>query len=295
MTTHDIDRIDHSVLMTRDIDLTAETYERLGFTLSPLSRLRGSAVPGGAPEPMGAANRCAYFGRTYLELLGVYFDGSPDPWDVRPLVARHAGLLGVVLGAADCAVTRERLLAAGVPVSGVLPLQRPVDTPDGPALARFRSVHVARSATPEGEVLIGEQLTPELVHQPRFLGHRNGATGLAAVLLVVDDPELDAHIARWAAVLGNPPRQDGARTVVEVAEGRIEIAARSRLAELLPGETAPVLPLLAAQTVTTADPARARDLVDAAGFTTHDLPGDPAGCFVPAAQAGGAALVFTRG
>ena len=197
--------------MTRDVEGTAATYEALGFTLSPFSRHHGSATPGGPSEPMGAGNRCAYFGRNYIGILGVFFDGSRDPWNVRPLVEAHAGLRGVVLGAGGCDVAQSRLSRAGLPVSGVLPLQREVDTPDGVATARFRSVHVARDASPEGEILIGQQLTPELVHQPRYLAHRNGATGLVAMLLVVADDELDAHLARWSRLTGREPQRHGDR------------------------------------------------------------------------------------
>jgi Glyoxalase-like domain len=288
--TTDIDHIDHSVLMTRDIEATAAIYERLGFTLSPLSRHHGSARPDGPPEPMGAGNRCAYFGRNYLEVLGVFFDGSRDPWNVRPLVTAHAGLRGGVLGAGDCAVTQARLAAAGMDVSGVLALQRQVDTPDGQATARFRSVHLARADTPEGEVLIGQQLTPELVHQPRYLDHPNGATELVGLTLVVADAELDAHRDRWARIVGREAHTDGAGWTVPLTHGRIEIVPRSRLADVLPGEDAPILPLLVAQTVAVADPVAARKLVDVAGFATYDRPGG--GFFVPAAQAAGAAVGF---
>jgi Glyoxalase-like domain len=293
----DIDHIDHSVLMTRDIDATAATYEALGFTLSPLSRHQGSATPGGPREPMGAGNRCAYFGRTYLELLGVFFDGSRDPWNVRPLVEAHAGLRGVVLGAGDCEVARARLADAGVPVSDVLPLQRDIDTPDGVATARFRSVHIARDATPEGEILIGQQLTPELVHQQRYLAHRNGATGLAAMLLVVADDELDAHLARWSRLLGRDPQRHGDRHSIQLDDGRIDLAPLAALEGLLPGESAPLLPYLASQTFRVADLDVTRRLVEAAGFTTGDLGVDPAdgtpGFFVPASEAAGAAVAFT--
>lgn len=293
LASGDIHCIDHSVLMTRDLDATAATYQALGFTLSPLSRHRGSARPGGRLEPMGAGNRCAYFGGSYLELLGVFFDGSPDPWNVRPLVERHQGLRGVVLGCADCDVARDRLEEAGLAVSPVLPLQRPVDTPNGVETARFRSVHLARTETPEGEILLGQQLTPELVHQPRYLRHANGATGLAAMLVITGDDELTDHVDRWTRLLGRRPRTAGARYTFDMPDARIELAGQSALDELLPGERAPILPFLAAQTVTVTDLAGAQRLMYDNGFTTHPLPRSTGyGFFVPAIQAAGAAVVF---
>ena len=66
---------------------------------------------------------------------------------------------------------------------------------------------------------------------------------------------------------------------------------------MLPGESAPILPLLVAQTVRVADLDVARTLVEAAGFTTRDLAADPTAAtpafFVPASRAGGAAFAFT--
>jgi hypothetical protein len=288
----DIDHIDHSVLMTRDIDAVATVYESLGFALSPLSRHMGSDRPGGPKEPMGAGNRCAYFGDSYLEVLGVFFDGSRDPWHVRPLVQAHAGLRGVVLGCGDCDVAHSRLAGVGLPVSPVLPLERDVDTPEGVRTAKFRSVHIAREATPEGEVLIGQQLTPELVHQPRYLAHPNGATGLAGMLLVTADDELDSHLERWSRILGRPHRVDGPLRIFELRVGGIALIAHSALSKLLPGESTPILPLLAAQTVAVADLSAARRLIDGNGIPTHDLPD---GFFVPATAAAGAALVFVAG
>lgn len=188
-----------------DMDATAATYEALGFTLTPLSMHVGSDRPGGERKPMGAGNRCAPFGRTYLELLGLFGDGSADPWNVRPLIARHEGLHGCSFGCGDVEGAEQRLRAAGLAASGVLPLQREVRTPDGTATARFQAVHLDRARTPEGLIHIAHHLTPELIHQPRYLDHANGAAHLRSVLLVVDDADLAATVARYARTLGTEP------------------------------------------------------------------------------------------
>ncbi|MEU7835363.1 VOC family protein [Nonomuraea sp. NPDC049129] len=286
----DIDRIDHSVLYTTDMDTTAATYEALGFTLSPLSMHLGSTRPGGEREPMGAGNRCALFGGNYLELLGLFGDGSVDPWHIRPLIAQYEGLHGNSFGCADAAVTEERLRAAGLSSSGVLPLQREVETPDGTATARFQAIHLERALTPEGLVHAACHLTPELIHQPRYLRHANGATHLESVLLVVDDSDLAATVQRYARILDVTPVADGPRQVLRLALGQMEIVPVSGFAEVLPGEDVPALPYMAGQTVAVADLAAARTLVEGNGFATRDLPGG--GFFVGAAQARGATLAF---
>lgn len=287
----DIDRIDHSVLYTTDMDATAETYAALGFTLTPLSMHMGSDRPGGERKPMGSGNRCALFGSTYLELLGLFGDGSVDPWRIRPLIARYEGLHGCSFGCADAEAVERRLRAGGLSSSGVLPLQRDVDTADGTATARFEAVHLERTLTPEGLIHIARHLTPELIHQPRYLNHANGATHLHSVLLVVDDTELSATVDRYARILDVQPVSETPLTVLPLPVGRMEIVAVSDFGEVLPGEPVPALPYLAGQTVAVSDLDAARKLVADNGFTVHDL---PEGFFVGAAEARGGAVAFVQ-
>ncbi|MFI6798327.1 VOC family protein [Streptosporangium canum] len=289
MITRDIDRIDHSVLYTTALDATAATYEALGFTLSPLSMHLGSDRPGGERKPMGAGNRCALFGRTYLELLGLFGDGSADPWNIRPLIAQYEGLHGYSFGCTGIETADKRLRAAGLSSSGVLPLQRDVETPEGVETARFQAVHLDRAHTPEGLIHVAHHLTPELIHQPRYLEHANGATGLYSVLLVVDDPDLEATVARYALVLDTEPVIEGPLRVLPLPLGRVEIVAVSAFRAMMPGEPVPVLPYMAGQAVSVRNVRQARGLVESNGFITGDLPG---GFFVGAAQARGAALAF---
>ncbi|MGH3376120.1 MAG: VOC family protein [Actinoallomurus sp.] len=292
MTEHDIDRIDHSVLYTTDMDATASTYEALGFTLSPLSMHMGSARPGGEREPMGAGNRCALFGRTYLELLGLFGDGSVDPWNIRPLIAQYEGLHGCSFGCADAGVVEKRLREEGLSSSGVLPLQRDVEGPDGVVTARFQAIHLDRGLTPEGLIHIAHHETPELIHQPRYLEHANGATHLHSVLLVVDDAELEATVARYARTLNTEPVAEGPLRVLPLPVGRMEIVGASAFRQVLPGEPVPALPYMAGQAVVVKDVGAARVLVEGNGFTVRELPG---GFFVGAGQARGAAVAFLEG
>ncbi|WP_328388123.1 VOC family protein [Nocardia sp. NBC_00416] len=289
MTTSDIDRIDHSVLYTTDMNTTAATYEALGFTLSPLSMHMGSNRPGGERKPMGAGNRCALFGRTYLEILGLFGDGSVDPWNIRPLIAEYEGLHGNSFGCVDAERTEKRLRAAGLSVSGVLPLQRDVDTPTGVQTARFQAIHLDRSLTPEGLIHVAYHLTPELLHQARYLEHANGATHLHSVLLVVADADVEATVARYALILDVEPVAEGQLHVLPLPLGRVEILGVSAFGAVLPGEPVPTLPYIAGQAVAVADADAARKLVEGNGFTTSDLPN---GFFVGAVQARGAAISF---
>jgi catechol 2,3-dioxygenase-like lactoylglutathione lyase family enzyme len=289
MTEQDIDRIDHSVLYTTDMDTTAATYEALGFTLTPLSMHMGSDRPGAERKPMGAGNRCALFGRTYLELLGLFGDGSVDPWNIRPLIAQYEGLHGISFGCHDVATVERRLRNARLSASGVLPLQRDVEGPDGVATARFEAVHLDRALTPEGLIHVAHHLTPELIHQPRYLDHPNGATHLHSVVLVVDDPDLEATVARYERILATEAIVEGPVRMLPLAVGRIEIVAVSDFADVLPGEPVPALPYLAGQAVAVKDIDAARASVTGNGFAVRDLPN---GFFVSATDARGAAIAF---
>ncbi|MBV9846428.1 MAG: VOC family protein [Kutzneria sp.] len=288
----DTDYIDHSVVITREFEKVWARYEELGFTLSPPSRHTVTTAPGGPLVRSCTANRCAYFGESFLELIGIVDDTAPDPWRALPLIdGRYQGLRGASFGFGDSREALARLRAVGLAGSGVLSLRRPVDTPEGPRTVRARSVHIDRSKTPDGILHTAEHLTPQYVHQPRLLRHANGAQYLDSVLLVVDDSELDDYRARYAAMLGRPARTEGNRHLFQLRTGRVEISPATALADVLPGETAPVLPFFAAHGVAVADLAAARSLIESKGLATRRLPD---GFFVSAADAGGASVVFRQ-
>jgi Glyoxalase-like domain len=116
---------------------------------------------------MGAGNRCALFGRTYLELLGLCGDGSVDPWHIRPLIAKYEGLHGCSFGCGDAEAVERRLREAGLQSSGVLPLQRDVKTPDGMATARFQAVHLDRAHPRRADPHCASPSTPRAQHASR--------------------------------------------------------------------------------------------------------------------------------
>jgi hypothetical protein len=82
--------LDHVGCIVNDLTAAAVRWERLGFTLTPLSRQRG-AVPGAEGfQPWATANRCAILGHTYLELIGVVDPAAFNPW--ARFIERNEGL-----------------------------------------------------------------------------------------------------------------------------------------------------------------------------------------------------------
>lgn len=267
--------IDHTVFLTRNYEATWQRYEQLGFTLSPPSRHFASADDRSEPVPSCTANRCAYFGDSFLEFIGIVDEAAGDPWRVLPILdARGDGLHGCSFGVDDSEEAARRLSEAGLSSSGVLKLQRDVELPEGTRTARFRSVHIRRDRTPEGILHTAEHLTPEYVHQPRYLRHPNGAEAVAGIVLVVPDDKRAEYQRRY--------------DVITRKKHLVDIVGASDLDTVLPGETPRTLPYFAAHGVRVADLAKARKLVEQhvpTETTKH-------GFFVRAEDALGAAVSF---
>ncbi|UAK35878.1 VOC family protein [Nocardia asteroides] len=287
-----IDAIHHTGILTRDLDGLERRYLDLGFALSPRSRHLLSAQPGEPPIPGCTANRCALFGGSYLELLGIVDESAPDPWHTKAMADEYEGFRLLNLETGDAEAARRQLAAAGVRASGVLDLERDVETENGIRTVRARAVHVDPSATPEALLGVAQHLTREYVHQPRYLSHPNGARAIAAVLIVAADGEFDAVVERYGRILDVPAVRKGPLTVLEMGSGRLELVRTSQAAAVLPGEAAPASSYLAAMTIDVRDPTVARDLVTNAGVPIRET---DEGFFVSARDAYGAGLFFVAG
>lgn len=283
----DIDGINHVGLIAADVDEVSATYERLGFTLTPLSMHQGSWTPGGGIVKFGSGNRCAVFESNYLE-ISVHADRSLDDRGINAFLARFAGLHIVCFGCGDAATVDRRLRGAGLSTSGVIPLQREIDTPAGPRLARFDCVHVEPGRSPEGRVQAARHHNPEYVLQPRYQTHANGALALTDAILAVDD--VPGYLDRYRRVLGREPERRGPAWVFDLPLGRFTVVAGADVPALLPGERVPALPALVGFGVACADPDRTRRYLDGAGVPVMAVGG---GRFlVSAGHAAGAAIVF---
>ncbi|WP_309234729.1 VOC family protein [Nocardia sp. XZ_19_385] len=288
--TNGINGFHHTGILTRDLDDLERRYASFGFTLSPRSRHLLSAGPGEPPVPGCTANHCALFGDSYIELLGIVDDTAPDPWRTRAIAAEYQGFRLLNLDTTDADAADELLRTAGLQTSGVLDLEREVDTENGARTMRARAVHVDPRSTPESYLGLAQHLTREYVHQPRYLDHKNGARGIGAVLIVAATADFAAIVDRYAQLAGRRPDREGPRTVLEIGSARLEFVDATEAEQVLPGEPAPAASYLAAMTIRVEDPARARAIVENGGTATHPTAD---GFFVSARDAGGAGLFFT--
>jgi len=216
--------LDHVVINVRDrIDEGADTFRRLGFTLTP----RGY-------HTLGSMNHLAMFGTDYLELIA-----APPGDTQRPEIMEAAeGLNGLVFGTEDSAATYAAMQQAGVPVLPPGEFSRPVTLPDGTTRdAVFRTVRLVPGTVAAGRLYFCHHFTRDLVWRDEWRHHANGATGVVrAVIAAVDPSELGALFRRMFGPDAVRPIAGGLALTVGVS--RFDIVTPDAL-QLEYGELAP--------------------------------------------------------
>lgn len=170
-----IPTLDHVVVNVRDrIDAGAETYRRLGFTLTP----RGH-------HTLGSMNHLAMFGTDYLELIA-----APPDSPRQEILRAPEGLNGLVFASEDTEVTYQALHGAGVPVERPQQFSRPVALPDGARDATFRTVHLSPGTVTAGRLYFCQHLTRDLVWRDEWRHHPNGTVGVIRAVIAATDPSV---------------------------------------------------------------------------------------------------------
>ena len=181
--------IDHAVVMVRDLDHAAETWKRLGFTLSP----RGTHS-----AHMGTGNYTMMLDPDYLELLGVLAPTEHNA-PARTMLEKHEGIERVVFTAVDSAAGADEIRARGYAPIGPTDFERPVTMPDGTkSAAKFRTFQWPVKEAPAGmRIFACQHKTREMVWIPELMRHANGAKRLREVLLVAPEPAKEAaHLSK---------------------------------------------------------------------------------------------------
>jgi hypothetical protein len=200
-----------------DLDAAARLLEKLGLSSTPVSHHQI------AGKPAGTANRCVMLEQGYLEILCPQLD-TPHAQRVRSLMARYDGVHLACFGTPDAAFEHQRLAAHGFEPEPMVNLERKIDT--GEQL-RFNVVYVAPGKMPEGRVQYCEHLTPEHLWKPQYVNRLS----LEEVFIVAQNPAETA--ARWALFAGLLPRREGDMVRLDTARGRIFVATRKVLSQLL--------------------------------------------------------------
>ncbi len=283
-----VDCLDHVGLMGHDLGALARLYERLGFALTPLSQHSGALKPGKKPAQWGTGNRCAMLPHGYVELLAVV-DPTRFANRVPEFLARYAGLHVIAFGCRDAAAEEDRLRRSGFPIVGQLALERAIEVDGAERMLRFVLIRLAPDAMPEGRILLIEHKTRELLWRPEVTVHPNGAASLAEVVIAVADVGEAAE--RYSRLLGFPSASDRACRTIRLSRGRCTLVSPDRLADVLPGASAPAVPFIAGLRIDVADLPATEALLANAGVPFRRADGR---LVVAAEHAGGATCVFGR-
>lgn len=220
--------LDHVGCIVNAFATGAAQWERLGFQLTPISRQRG-AVPGREGfHPWATANRCVILRDTYLELIATVDGAAFNPW--ARFISKNEGLHILALRCGDAESAHASLSARTDALLPPVERERVLDVDGEPRTMRFRNIFSRDELWPEARYLVIEHQTPELLWQPRYQRHANGAINLAAVTFVADDPS--TLIPRLTALGASTVSKDGAAIHAQLpGRGSIMIMSSARFAQ----------------------------------------------------------------
>jgi hypothetical protein len=181
--------VDHLVLPVTTLMLARSRLTSLGFTVAPDAR-----------HPFGTGNCCVFFeDRTYLEPITILDRSAADIAAAEGLffvkrlkrfTERYGeGFAMVALHGVDARAEQRSLAEAGIGSGDVFEFRRAAPLPDGSegeigvALAFLEN-----PAVPDATLFVCQHLAADVLFQPAFLTHPNGATGIGRVVAVADDP-----------------------------------------------------------------------------------------------------------
>ncbi|MHB2166386.1 VOC family protein [Alsobacter sp. R-9] len=280
--------IDHVVVGVRDLDAAGRLYEALGFTVGARNR-----------HPWGTENRIIQFPGSFIELITVG-DGAAIPPHapgrfsfgafVRDSLAKREGPSMLVLESADAEADRAAFAAAGIGAFERFDFERQARRPDGSTVrVAFSLAFAAAPLAPEVGFFVCQQHEPQNFWNPAFQRHANGATGLAAVTLVSENPS--AHAEFLSAFSGERDLvSNSAGITVPTPRGRIDVMTGAALRFHAGVEIAEEPARLVGLSLSVSDPAAMAARLATAGVAHSTVQGD---VIVPPEAAMGTLLRFT--
>ena len=263
--------LDHLGAIVRDLPAAASRWEKLGFLLSPTSRQRGRMPGRDEDGPWATANRCAIFGRGYLELIGIVDETCFNPW--AKFLERFEGLHLLALRVPDADAAFAELSKRTATLNPPVQRERKLDVCGVERTMGFRNIFSRDESHPEGRYIVLEHQTPDYLWQPRYQNHPNGALALEAALLCADD--VPAQRVRLETLLGAPPSQcaDGVLRFSPPGGGRIDLRGVDGFGARY-GWQPPALPCFAGVEVRFADRTHAARLMEDNGVCVQRRGGE---------------------
>src|SRR5262252_5079147 len=196
--------LDHVGHFVRDIAAASRALERAGFAPTPVSIQSNPDPADGPPKLTGTGNVTVMFQRGYIEALFKTAD-TPLGRQLDAGLGRNGGVHLIAFSVADAAAAHRRLADEGFRTQPLVDMQRPVDTGGAPGTAAFTLARLEPGEMAEGRIQILTHCTEQMVWQPRWLEHPNGAFGLAHVAIAVDyAPEAARRFAGFTGRAASP-------------------------------------------------------------------------------------------
>jgi hypothetical protein len=228
-------------------------------------------------------------GADYLELLAV-----PRPHPAlqyfSDFLAHSEGLGAIAFATSSADASHVALARSGLHAAPPLDVSRPIELPDGTRTASFRVVLLPGDATPGSLTFLCQHFTREHVWRPEYQAHPLGATAIAELAIIDEDPIAGAE--RYAKILGVSPEPTDDGALVRTGSAAITFAPRSRLEHRLEGVSLPSRPppLVAALFLRVADRSATAATLRQSGVTPRPL--RDGSLALDAEHAHGVALVF---
>jgi hypothetical protein len=255
--------LDHVGHFVRDIEAASRAFQRAGFAPTPVSVQSNPDPAGGEPKLTGTGNVTVMFQRGYIEALFKTSD-TPLGRQLDAGLARHGGVHLIAFSVADAAAAHRRLAEQDFRVQPLVEMQRPVDTGGAPGTAAFTLARVEPGEMPEGRIQILTHHTEQMVWQPRWLEHSNGAFGLTSVAIAVDyAPDAARRFARFT---GRPADPKTYGQTIMLDRGGIGLIGPNSFALMFPEIPAPSLPFIGAYGIKVRSLVVAEDLARRAGL-----------------------------
>ncbi|WP_293865891.1 VOC family protein [uncultured Alsobacter sp.] len=281
--------LDHLVIAVHDLDAAGKLYEAMGFLVGARNR-----------HPWGTENRIVQMPGVFLELITLGAGAAIEPHApgrfsfgafVRDSLARREGIALTVLESDDSGADRDRFAAAGIGDFAPFFFERQALRPDGTSVRVAFSLAFAQDRlAPEVGFFVCQQHEPQNFWNPAFQRHPNGASGVAAVLMVSENPA--AHAEFLSAFSGERELvSNSAGVAVPLPRGRIEVMTGAAASWVLGAPVGEEPPRFVGFSVAGTDVAAMESRLAAARIPCR--PG-PWGLVVPAEAAMGTALVFAR-
>ena len=180
--------LDHLVLCVKDLSAARQTYEQLGFTVTP-----------DAHHPFGTANCLVQLDGVFLEILAVEDAGKFPP--VNPYEFSFArfnnnyltvreGFSMLVLESKDATSDHETAKRDGLSPWPVFNFSRGAKLPDGrEETVSFALNFVTHRDMPMAAFFTCQQYVPQFFWQPQYQTHANSAHTIKEVCLVATEPD----------------------------------------------------------------------------------------------------------